>query len=445
MIQYFRTLLTGGLGAALILGHGLSAGEPAAPIKIKLKLMSEGHVAPTTVVPLDAKTGQMLVGDQVGVIRVMEKDGTLRPELFLDLTARLTKLNAGFDERGLLGIAVHPKFNQNRKLYVYYSAPKRLSTPEGWDHTSRLSEFQVRKENHLSVDLSSEKVVLEIDKPYFNHNGGCIAFGPDHYLYIPTGDGGNGNGKGIGHSPISNGQDLNTLLGKILRIDVDHGSPYSIPRDNPYAAGGGKPEIFAYGVRNPWRMSFDRGGRHDLFVGDIGQTLYEEIDIITKGGNYGWFIKEGNICFNPDDEKIARTNCVDKGADGKPLIAPILTYKNPNAFRNDKEAIGVSVMGGYVYRGKAMPKLEGHYVFGDWSRSWGLPQGVFVLGRHSVSAGKESWALEMLTPVMDDGAEWKGYITGFGEDTAGELYVLTNSSNGLVGKTGKIFKIVSAD
>ncbi|MBI1839840.1 MAG: PQQ-dependent sugar dehydrogenase [Verrucomicrobia bacterium] len=407
--------------------------------------MAEGFVSPTTLATLDARTGQILVGDQVGVIRVMEKDGALRPEPFLDLTSRLTKLNSGFDERGLLGLALHPKFNQNRRFYVYYSAPKRLSTPEGWDHTSRLSEFQVRKENRLSVDLASEKVILEIDKPYFNHNGGCIAFGPDHFLYIPTGDGGNGNGKGIGHSPISNGQDLNTLLGKMLRIDVDHGNPYAIPSDNPYAKGGGKPEIFAYGLRNPWRMSFDRGGQHDLFVGDIGQTLYEEINRVVKGGNYGWFIKEGSICFNPDNEKIARTNCVDKGGDGKPLIGPILSYKNPNGFRNDKEAIGISVMGGFVYRGKAMPKLQGHYVFGDWSKNWGLPQGAFMLGRHSGSVGNESWALEMLIPVMEDGGQWKGYITGFGEDASGELYVLVNSSNGLVGKTGKVFKLIAAE
>lgn len=423
----------------------LKAEPPGTGPKIKLRLMAEGFVSPSVAVPLDAKSGQMLVADQSGVVRVMKRDGSLGENLFLDLTSRMVKLNAGFDERGLLGLALHPKFESNRKLYVFYNAPRRLSAPAEWDCTSRVSEFQVRKENRLTVDLASERVLLEIDKPYFNHNGGSIAFGSDGYLYISTGDGGNGNGLGMGHSPISNGQDLTTLLGKILRIDVNRGSPYGIPRDNPFVSGNAKPEIYAYGLRNPWRMSFDRGGTHDLFVGDIGQTLYEEVNRIVKGGNYGWFIREGNICFDPKNPNTPKDSCPTVGADHKPLLGPILHYKNPNGFRNDPETIGISVIGGYVYRGKALTKLQGAYVFGDWSRTWGIANGVFMAGRKNAGGSGETWSLELLSPVLEDGGKWKGYITAFGEDAEGELYVLSNASNGLVGRTGKVWKLIATE
>ncbi len=419
------------------------AAPPPAALKLKLRLMAEGFVSPSVAVSLGGKAGQMVVADQAGVARVMETDGSLREEAFLDLTSRMVKLNPGFDERGLLGLALHPKFASNRKIYVFYSAPRRLSAPADWDHTCRVSEFQVRKENRLRVDLASERVVLEIDKPYFNHNGGSIAFGPDGYLYIAVGDGGGGNGQGKGHSPISNGQDLGTLLGKILRIDVDRGTPYGIPRDNPFVSGQGKPEIFAYGLRNPYRMSFDRGGNRDLLVGDVGQTLFEEVNLVVNGGNYGWFIREGDVCFNPKDAKNPLPSCAQTGADGKTLIGPVLQYKNPNGFQKDPEAFGISVIGGFVYRGKALAKLQGAYVFGDWSRNWGIADGLFLLGRKQ-GAG-EKWLLEQLSPVLADGGKWKGYITAFGEDADGELYVLSNASNGVVGRTGKVWKMVGVE
>ena len=422
-----------------LLGHTLCAGDS---MKLKLRLMAEGFVSPSALGSLDARTGSLLIADQAGLIRVMEKDGTLKDDPFLDLTSKLCKLNSGFDERGLLGMALHPKFSENRRIFVFISTPRKESTPKDWDHVSRLSEFTVDKDNPLRADLSTERVVLEIEKPYFNHNGGCIAFGPDGYLYISVGDGGNGNGQGIGHSPISNGQDLNTLLGKILRIDVDHGQPYSSPKDNPFVTGGGKPEIYAYGLRNPWRISFDRGGNHDLLVGDIGQTLWEEVDRVVKGGNYGWFLREGDACFNPADPTIAPKQCAEKGADGKPLIGPVVAYKNPNGFRNDPEAVGISIMGGYVYRGKAIPKLQGHYVFGDWSKSWAVPEGAFLVAHPNSS---NHWPFENVKVEVEDGAKWKSYITSFGEDAEGELYVLSNASNGLVGKTGKVYKIVAVE
>lgn len=412
---------------------------------LKLRLVAEGFVSPTALVVLDPQAGTLAVSDQSGIARVVEKDGSLRDDPLLDLTGKMIKLNAGFDERGLLGLAVHPKFQQNHKLYASYSVPRRASVPTNWDCATRISEFKVNDTARWVVDPASERVILEIDKPYFNHNGGCLAFGPDGFLYISTGDGGNANGQGIGHSDISNGQDLTTLLGKILRIDVDQGKPYGIPKDNPFQAGKERPEIYAYGMRNPWRMSFDRGGRHELFAADIGQTLYEEIDIITRGGNYGWFIREGRHCFNPADPKVAPANCATAGANGKPLIDPILEYKNPNGFLRDTDTGGVSVMGGYVYRGQAIPKIEGKYVFGDWSKNWGIPQGLLFLGTRTVEGSKESWTMDTAEISLEDGGKWKGYITGFGEDANGELFLFTNASNGVVGKTGKLYKIVAAE
>src|SRR5207244_3277183 len=180
-------------------------------------------------------------------------------------------------------------FKGNRKVYLEYSAPRRASAPSDWDSTLHVSEFKASEADPARVDPSSERVLLEIDKPWFNHNAGCLAFGPDGYLYISVGDGGNANDEGRGHSPQGNGQDTTVLLGKILRIDVDKGNPYAIPADNPFADGKkGRPEIFAYGMRNAWRISFDRGGSHELFAGDVGQTMYEEVDIIVKVGNYGF-------------------------------------------------------------------------------------------------------------------------------------------------------------
>ena len=268
-----RTILGCLLAASMALCFPVTAAQT-----LRLRLMSEGFVSPTTTAAIPGSGGRTIVADQPGVARIMEKDGTLQDEPFLDVRGRMVKLTAGFDERGLLGLALHPKFAANGKIYASYSAPRRESVATNWDSTLRISEFTAKGNPTTGAEVSSERVLLEIDKPYFNHNGGCLAFGPDGFLYISVGDGGNANGLGVGHSRISNGQDLQTLLGKILRIDVDHGKPYRVPRDNPFAKSGGRPEIYAYGLRNAWRISFDRGGSHDLFAGDIGQTLYEEIN-----------------------------------------------------------------------------------------------------------------------------------------------------------------------
>lgn len=411
-----------------------------------LKLVAEGLVSPSILIPLADGSGRNLVADQVGTVQILGKDGILTETLFLDLRERMVKLRNGFDERGLLGLALHPGFRQNGKLYVFYSAPRRESAPADWDCTSHLSEFKISEKNREQVDLKSERILLEIDKPDFNHNCGRIAFGPDGFLYIGVGDGGNGNDSGKGHSPQGNGQDTMKLLGKFLRLDVDHqenGKPYGIPKDNPFADGKkGLPEIYAYGVRNSWGISFDRGGAHELFAADVGQSRFEEVNIIVRGGNYGWNIREGLECFNPKDPLKPLSDCPKVGANGEPLIDPIIAYKNATGFPKDPEVKGISVTGGYVYRGKALPQLAGKYIFADWSRNFGIPSGTMMVATRPSSPSEKQWSLDMLDMAKHPKGRLTAFITALGEDGEGELYFLTNGSNQLVGKNGKIFKLV---
>ena len=266
-----------------------------------------------------------------------------------------------------------------------------------------------------------------------------MAFGPDGYLYIGVGDGGNANDQGK-RPETGNGQNLETLLGKILRIDVNKGQPYGIPQDNPFVGGKGKPEIYAYGLRNPWGISFDRGGKHELFASDVGQDRFEELNIITKGGNYGWSLREGFGCFDPKAPTKPPEDCPKKGANGEPLIDPVLAYKNFKGFARDPEATGISVTGGYVYRGKAIPGLEGKYVFADWSRNWAKADGVMLVA----SRDGEKWSWKPLEVEGQTKGSVGAYVTAFGEDNSGELYVLTNGRNSLTGTTGKVYKIVKA-
>ncbi len=426
------------LATAILVTTALKAGvqAPAA----ELLLFSEGYVSPVFQVPVPDDSGRFLVGDQTGVVQVVDRQGHLASDLFLDLRSRMVKLNQGFDERGLLGLALHPNYRANGKFYVYYSAPLRSVAPRDWDHTGHLSEFKA-VEGTLRADPASERVLMEVDEPYFNHNGGCLQFGPDNFLYLGLGDGGNANDTGR-RGPRGNAQDLMVVLGKILRIDVDGGMPYGIPADNPFQDPAvARPEIYAYGLRNPWRFTFDRGGTHDLLAGDVGQTMFEEVDLVVKGGNYGWHLREGLSGFDPQNPTKPPANAPKTGMRGEPLLDPVIAYKNINGFPNDSEALGISVAGGYVYRGKEIPALQGKYIFGDWSRSWGLPQGVILTATRPESGGR--WQIEPLRLTTHARGEIGTYLIGFAEDTEGELYVLANGSNTPTGRNGKIFRLTA--
>ncbi len=407
---------------------------------VALENHASGFVSPVMLIQWPGTKRGNLVVDQVGLAYLINAKGQRQEAPYLDVRSKTVKLNEGFDERGLLSMAFHPNFAQNRKVYAVYSAPLRSSAASDWDHTMRLVEFTAATTNALSLDLSTEKILLEIDKPWGNHNSGCIAFGGDGFLYYSVGDGGNMNGQGRGHSPQGNSQDPSHLLGKMLRIDVNTPTGYGIPKDNPFAKGGGRPEIFAMGLRNTWRFSVDRGGSRQVIGADVGQDSYEEVNVIENGANYGWNIREGFVGFNPNDPLKHPADAPTKASDGKPFHDPLLVYKNFKAFPKDADSGGISITGGYVYRGAALPQLQGKYVFGDWSRQWVKPDGAVYIA--SPGAAGQPWNRELLKPSTHPTGSLGGFITAFGEDGDGEVYVLTNGSTGLVGKTGIVWKLV---
>lgn len=428
---------------------GLQAGPAFAadsPPQAKLQLVAAGFSAPTALISLADGSGRLLVADQAGVVYLLEKDGPRREKPFLDLRSRIVQLGQGMEERGLLCIALHPHFRENRKIYAYYSAPKRASAPEDWNHTAHLSEFKVSDTDEPTALLDSERVLLQIDEPDWNHNSGRIAFGPDGYLYISVGDGGAPNDVGRrGHAPEGNGQHLQTLLGKVLRIDVNKGDPHGIPADNPFADGKrGMPEIYAYGVRNPWGLSFDRGGKHSLILADVGQDRWEEVNVIIKGGNYGWRVREGFDGFDPKNTNSAPENAPKVDADGKPFIDPVMVYKTLRGMGKDPNSYGVTITGGYVYRGKAVPDLTGYYVFGDWSRNMGFGMGTLLVASGPDHAGADGkWTSQPLRLEGHPDGRVNGFVWALGEDEDGELYVMTNGANMVHGDRGKVFKLVA--
>lgn len=347
-----------------------------ARVAVELEPFASGLDEPLFITHAGDGTGRLYVVEQAGRIRIVEGDGSVLPEPFLDLSGRIT---AG-GERGLLGLAFHPEHTANGRFFVFFTDQ---------DGANVVAEYGRRDET--SADPATERIILSIPDFASNHNGGMLAFGPDGMLFIGTGDGG-----GAG-DPQRNGQATGALLGKILRIDVDgsgpNGEPYAIPPDNPLASTeGARPEIWAVGMRNPWRFSFDhRTG--DLFIGDVGQGAFEEIDVMPAGVgglNFGWSVMEGPSCFRED------------ACDQAGLTPPVASY--------DREVGGCTVVGGYVYRGAAQPSLGGGYLFGDYCSG-------------------QIWALAA-ADALDDGAatfaeigRLDGSISSFGEDGAGELYV----------------------
>ena len=442
------------VGVAVLLGVAAPAQAQDEGPAVGVRQVAEGFTSPVTAVSARDGSGRMFVVDQVGVVRILGADGQLRPEPFLDLRSRIVPLMPEFDERGLLGLAFHPGYAGNGRLFVYYSAPLRPGAPAGYDHTSRISEFRVSAGNPNRADPASERVVLEIDEPQFNHNAGTLLFGPrDGYLYISVGDGGGANDDELGHvqdwyaaNAGGNGQDIQqNLLGDILRIDVDRGSPYAIPPDNPFAGipgcADGCDETWAYGFRNPYRMSFDSGGGNELFVGDAGQNLWEEVSIAVKGGNYGWNVKEGAHCFSTANPDESPPDCPDSVGGthpraGDPLLDPIVEYPN----HHQPDGIGSSAIGGHVYRGATLRQFAGDYIFGDWSREHeDAPDGSLF---RAMPRKRGMWKMQELKVETNPSGRLDHFLLGFGQDPAGEIYVLTTDNAGPTGNTGKVFKLV---
>lgn len=338
-------------------------------------------------------SGRLFVVEQDGVIRVFKNDPAEKAStVFLDLRSRV---NTAGNEMGMLGLAFHPEFKTRAEFFVDYTATKLAK------RITRVSRFSAPAKQSGGI-ASSEETVIEIDQPYSNHNGGQVAFGPDGMLYVALGDG------GAGGDPQGNAQDTRSLLGKLLRIDVSK-KPYAIPADNPYAPGSShaRGEIFAYGLRNPWRFSFDRESG-ELWSGDVGQNTYEEIDIIEKGKNYGWDCREGMHPYQPSSERSKRCD------DASNLIDPVWEYGRSE---------GISVTGGYVYRGKALPDLVGWYVYADYGSGniWAL----------RMENGKAVNRLLTHADIL---------ISTFGVDEHDELYICAHNPGG---DPTKIYKLVA--
>jgi glucose/arabinose dehydrogenase len=423
------------LTVVLTVPDGPSAMAAPSRLQVGVELVAEGFTSPVDLVAVPDGSGRLFVVDQVGTIWGLTVAGQRLDRPFLDIRDRMVPLSASYDERGLLGLAFHPQFKDNGRFFVYYSAPLRAGAPKGWNHTSHLSEFHVSGSSPEEADPGSERIVMQIDEPQANHNGGKIIFGPDGYLYIGLGDGGGANDTGLGHSPMGNGQDTSALLGKILRIDVDGQQPYGVPEDNPFVGKGGREEVFAYGFRNPWRMSFDTAGDHQLLVGDVGQNLWEEVDIVVAGGNYGWNLREGTHCFDPADPNTSPNQCPDTGASGEPLHAPILDYDHGR---------GTSITGGYVYRGSRLSDLTGQYIFGDWTGYWAEDTTRLLAATPSSTADGGQWTVTEITLVLPGGGNAGRFLLSFGQDATGELYVLTSESSGPTGSTGRVYRLVPA-
>jgi len=422
------------------------------PIQIDLETIAAGLTAPVDLQPDPEVADRFYVADQAGKIHAIDQ-GILQTEPFLDVTDRLVQPlgilgsfdEDDFDERGLLGFAFHPEFADENspgyhKVYTYTSEPVGGPADFGVDlppdqinHQSVITEWQLDRGGR-QVDPATERVLMRIDQPQFNHNGGAIVFGPDGYLYIALGDGGGANDTSDGHGKEGNGQNINTVHGSILRTDpivpaltldsrdvISGNKAYRIPWDNPFVGIEGIDEIYAYGFRNPFRFSFDKLSGM-LVAGDVGQGFVEEINIVRKGLNYGWNIKEGDYLFDPEGLMVGQP------FEDKSLTDPVAQYDHDE---------GLSIIGGYMYYGTQVPELRARYVFGDFSRGFNEPDGRLLIADlltghiEELLIGKEARNLNL-------------YVKGIGQDHDGELYVLASSALGPYGNTGVVLKIVGS-
>ena len=391
MLTRFRILTCFALSFALVASplFGQAVDQSAAPVKVVRAFPNLKITRPTVFTTARDGSNRLFIVTQQGKISILENDQQAKEAtVFLDIEDRVVYKEKE-NEEGFLGLAFHPKYKQNGEFFVYYTSTEA-------PHLSVISRFRVSSNDPNKADPNSEEEIMRIPQPYWNHNGGSIVFGADGYLYIALGDGGAAN------DPHGNGQSLGTLLGKILRIDVDHkenGKAYAIPKDNPFVGKqGAMPENYAYGLRNPWCISFDRP-TGTLWCADVGQDIWEEIDIIVKGGNYGWNLREGKHKFGP------------KGSEPrKDLIEPIWEY-NHN--------VGKSITGGEVYHGKRVPELEGHYIYADYvsGKVWALKYDAKA-GRVTANRSIESATMPYIAIGLDDASEV--YLT----DVFGQIWWL---------------------
>ena len=466
---YAPALLALTLGANLALAQThvplvdpVPAPVPVAPLKLSLQTVMTGFVSPVTATAAPGDEDHLYVVDQPGQLWRIPVSGDAAPAtLFLDVSARLVPLGLfpplNYDERGFLGLAFHPDFQRNGRFYTFTSEPvgrradfSTLSPGEVANCQSVITEWRVqepgvqaRANNSFTVDPRSARELLRIDKPQFNHNGGALVFGRNGLLHISLGDGGNANDSGPGHVPGGNAQSLTpgNALGKILRIDPlgsnSANGQYGIPPSNAFAKNTmGAREVYAYGLRNPFRMSFDPD-TDALIAGDVGQNNIEEVDVIRKGGNYGWPIKEGTFLFDGGGSRPAPDTGVGfvyADSPGQPagLIDPVAEYDHADA--PDAAETRVSVIGGYVYRGRSIAGLRGRYLFGDYSGEVGSP----VAGHIFLAGGSNHNVEDVKIVGREDGLGLA--VLGFGQDSKGELYLLGNETGTLNGQTGQVLR-----
>ncbi len=413
-------------------------------VPIGLKFVAGGFSAPMQVAESHDGSGRLFLVDQNGYVKIFFMNGTVLEQPFLDIRDRMIPIDPAYDERGLLSIVFHPEYASNGRVFAYYSAPLRPGADPAWSCTNHLSEFRISARDPNQVDVTTETVLLQLDKPYQNHNGGTLLFGPDDgYLYLPLGDGGRADDTGMGHTPlIGNGQDLSTLHGKVIRIDVDSTSPgkhYAIPPDNPFLGNARNlPEIYAYGFRNPAYATFDSGDSHKMFIASAGQQLFESVDIVYRGGNYGWNIREGTHCFNPQNNLQPLTgSCPTTGYRGEPLIGPVVELGHD---------VGNTIVGGVVYRGSMMPALQGAYLFGTWADGNRMSGGgTLLIADHPsdldigtlpddaaalTPAQNAMWTTRILSVENNPNRRINAFIRGLFEDTQNEVLVLINQNAG---------------
>lgn len=414
--------------------------------KFNLETVADGLVAPVWGATAPGVDNRLFIVDQVGQLYAIDLSSGTK-SVFLDVSARLVPLGLfgiNYDERGFLGVAFHPNYQSNGKLYTYTSEPVNgqadfspLASGQTADHQNLVIEWTVPAPGNPDSTPANPRVLLRIDWPQFNHDGGALNFGPDGLLYVTTGDGGAADDEGDGHGVIGNAQDPTSALGKILRIDPlgsnSANGQYGIPSDNPFAGRSGYvQEIYAYGFRNPYRTSFD-SVTGDFYVGEVGQNDIEEVDIVTRGGNYGWSIKEGTFCFDPQGTGPGVvTDAASCGPVG--LQSPIAQYDHDE---------GIAIVGGFVYRGARLPSLRGHYIFGDYSRAFFGNNGRLLILKEKVQGNttrKKLYEIRELQLTTD----FNRSVLGFGQDANGEIYVLTNGTGVVAGTTGVVQRLVPA-